>query len=187
MQTQQTKIQTRTHEYSTHLPALILAVQLTDGPVLELGTGVFSTFVLHDMLLPTERFLLSVDDSADWVDDLRHMEGERHAFQHVSHLEKGLFDVIGHEWDVVLIDYSTYKGRLLCLKELLPFSKIVILHDYGDTNSDAMWEQHNVSFEDVSQTVESARYKAFFNAQAPFTVVLSNFVDVKQEIKDSIE
>jgi len=160
-------------------------VQLTEGSVLDLGGGIFSTFILHDMLYSTNRLLLTVDDSANWLENFHGMENEFHRFRHVTNL-KGLFETIGKEWDVVLIDYGTYKGRLFCLKELLPYAKIVILHDYGDENSDGQWEVHGVSFEDIQDTIKSAKYKAIFSAQAPFTAVLSNFIDVSQKIKDSI-
>jgi len=175
----------RTHEYSTHLPALTLAVQLTEGSVLDLGGGIFSTFILHDMLYSTNRFLLTVDDSANWMGNFHGMENKFHQFRHVTNL-KGLFKTIGKEWDVALIDYGTYKGRLFCLKELLPYAKIIILHDYGDENSDSQWEAHGVSLKDVQDAVNEVEYKTLFNAQAPYTAVLSNFVNIEQKIKDSI-
>src|SRR3954454_11711777 len=34
-------------ETSTHFPVLIKLIQMTDGPVLELGSGLFSTPLLH--------------------------------------------------------------------------------------------------------------------------------------------
>jgi len=147
----------------------------------------FSTSLLHDILLPTKRLLVSVDDSANWIGGYKHLQHERHLFRHVrDHALGRMLDTIGREWDVVLIDYGSYHGRLYLLKELLPFSRIIVFHDYGDEESDSQWGQHGIHFSDVKEQVNSAMYKAMFTTQAPFTVVLSNFVDVEKEIEESI-
>ena len=47
----------------SHLPVLIKMVLMTDGPILELGTGFFSTPVLHWLCAEKKRKLVSYDSS----------------------------------------------------------------------------------------------------------------------------
>src|SRR3990172_8056396 len=54
--------------YGTHLPALIKAMEKTDGEVLELGMGIFSTPYLHYQCLLSKRKLVSYENYKAWLD-----------------------------------------------------------------------------------------------------------------------
>ena len=49
----------------SHLPVLLKAVQLTNGPILELGSGVCSTTFLHWMCRPYKRRLVTYENNPD--------------------------------------------------------------------------------------------------------------------------
>lgn len=86
----------------SHLPALMACLAVTDGPVLELGLGDFSTPVLHVMCYSVRR-LLSLDNDERAIRNFAHLT-ER---QHEVRLDPGYgsLDALAKEpWSVVLVD-----------------------------------------------------------------------------------
>jgi hypothetical protein len=58
--------------YGTHVPLLAAVISgAYVGPILELGTGYFSTPLLHQMCKATGQTLYSLDTSADWIANFR--------------------------------------------------------------------------------------------------------------------
>jgi len=53
--------------YGTHLAPLIKAVSKTDGDILELGMGVFSTPFLHYTAILSNRKLVSIENDKSWA------------------------------------------------------------------------------------------------------------------------
>src|SRR3954465_681875 len=55
-------------ETSTHFPLLIKLVQMTQGPILELGSGLFSTPLLHWLCFEQERELHTWEKYEHYLD-----------------------------------------------------------------------------------------------------------------------
>jgi hypothetical protein len=55
-------------DYGTHIAPLLTAVLATDGPVLELGCGDFSTPLLHAICAKQNRLLVSTDTDKAWLE-----------------------------------------------------------------------------------------------------------------------
>jgi hypothetical protein len=113
--------------YGTHLPVLLEWVFKTDGPVLEIGAGSFSTPILRYLL--DGRILVTVEPVSDWQD---HITGQCWSFapQCDHHWCKTLdvaFEVCP-QYDVILVDGPMPRD----LKALKGRGKIIVVHDTND-------------------------------------------------------
>lgn len=111
--------------YGTHLPALLEWLFKTDGPVLEIGAGSFSTPILAYLL--DERKLVTVEPKGPWLD---HVSGQslmstcEHHF--CTNLDQA-FEVCP-QYDVILVDGPMPRN----LKPLKGRGKIIVVHDTND-------------------------------------------------------
>ena len=137
---------------ATHLPVLLAAVAQTKGPVLELGSGFYSTPVLHSVLVPAKRTLLTIEcnevdvqDGIDFFEMFKHLEGEYHKVRYeknwtnlyvISYLRMFL-------WDVVLVDTAPAESRVDLIKNLKGNAKFIICHDAEE------WHDHEYHYSDV--------------------------------------
>lgn len=127
-------------QYQSHLPALLACIAVTDGPVLELGVGHFSTPHLHALCLATKRNLVSVEQNKEWHVEFKkydHIETRHsHRFSHavmfgeyIEVLTRSSISYIA-PWSVAFIDGSPGgKARADLFKHLLPLSEFVVVHD----------------------------------------------------------
>ena len=69
--------------YYTHAPLLAKCVANTTGPILELGTGVYSTSLLD--CLAGSRTVVSTDSNLDFLSELKtQFESPTHKFVHID-------------------------------------------------------------------------------------------------------
>lgn len=119
--------------YATHLPLLSLAIGATTGPVLEIGCGMYSTFMLHGVCL--HRRLVSLETDDEWF---RRFEGLRSA-NHELHCGKSYEEfntlIRGTKWDVVLVDHAPAERRIVDAVKVTD-AKVVVFHD---TNWEEMY------------------------------------------------
>lgn len=111
-------------QYQSHLPALLACIAQSDGPVLELGVGHFSTPHLHALCGALGRNLISVESDKEW----------RHEFQKYEHapwhyVVRDWCD-LGLRWGVAFIDHSPGgANRAAAFKALIDVSEFVVAHD----------------------------------------------------------
>lgn len=153
--------------YSSHLPLLIKMVSVTTGDVLELGTGMFSTPVLHWMCVPDKRKLVSYENDKHYYEISKQYENEYHAVNYVEDWDK--ID-IEKPWDVVFIDHEADR-RSKEVARIANFAKYVILHD-------TCWrDERHYHYREIYSLF---KYSYQFHLIRPKTTVLSNFVDVNE-------
>lgn len=125
-------------EWGSFLPALVAAVADSEGDVLEIGIGHFSTPILHSLCMALGRKLVSVEDNAEWVSPLVRYRNTGHL------LYLGDYDIIlpkmaSSKWGVVLIDNSPGGWRRLKDFEMfIDKAEIVLVHDYHRENEEAI-------------------------------------------------
>ncbi|MBP7119388.1 hypothetical protein KBA63_04870 [Candidatus Woesebacteria bacterium] len=160
--------------YGTHLAPLIQAVNKTDGDILEIGLGIFSTPYLHYQSFLSKRNLTSIDNVEGWVNRFKsshvsgHMyEGPYHKLITVNNWNEA---DIEKPWDVVLIDHSPSERRIEEVKRLANLAKYIIIHD---SNPRKDREYH------YSQIYPLFKYRTDWTGDANPATVLSNFVDLK--------
>ena len=152
--------------YASHLPVLTKIVELTDGPILELGTGLYTTPYLHFACLPSGRQLTSYESNADWIRYFKDCRSDFHTVNFISEwnsLNTSCF------WDIVLVDHSPDSRRKDEVKRLANKAKYLILHD-SDLENDTLYK--------YSEVYPLFKYRFDYTICKPHTTVLSNFVDL---------
>ena len=156
--------------YATHLPALMRALALTDGPVLELGMGLFSTPYLHYACALAGRDLVSYENNAGWAAIFEPYRSHKHTINVVESWDEADIEYV---WDVVLVDHSPSERRVVDIQRLEKWgeSKYYILHD-----SNGRWDKHY----HYSTIYPLFRYRTDWTGDGRHAVVLSNFVDLER-------
>ena len=102
--------------YATHMVPLITAVSNTDGPILEMGCGDYSTPLLHAICAASQRPLLTAETDASWMNLFLDLKRSWHQFQHVSDFYD--WDNVGNGvyWSVILIDHAPGNRRVVDIR-----------------------------------------------------------------------
>lgn len=119
-----------TVRYQSHLPALLACIAATDGAVLELGIGHFSTPHLHALLYSKFRTLVSAEDNEEWLNLFKkYRDPERHKMLLVDY-ELAIPMFAKERWGVAFIDHSPGgENRAAAFKALIEVSDYVVMHD----------------------------------------------------------
>lgn len=155
-----------TYGYASHQGPLGIALCVTKGPVLELGTGLSSTPMLHSACL-NGRYLLSVDEDFGYINRFKSYENDKgleskeqyHYFRHVVNYDR-FFETVGLDWSVVLVDcelpksvrssgYLTRQGLVGKFRDSRDFEGILVVHDTEskEFNDELLWDfKHKWTF-----------------------------------------
>lgn len=121
--------------WGSHLPAIMACLAVTNGDVLEIGIGNFSTPILHAFCVSSGRDLISIEKSSDWYNK----------FTYLKHNHHDLFtDWISNtndkkRYSVVFIDDSPGgENRATSFRTYIDQSEFVIVHDFWRENEEAI-------------------------------------------------
>ena len=152
-------------KFGTHMAPLITAVVNTNGAVLEMGCGDFSTPLLHAICSADKRFLLSAEDDKKWMNYFLDLSCDWHQFQYVSSLDKWGQVGVGMQFSVVLVDHFRDR-RIIDIDRLRPYTEIFVIHDT---------ERLDYGFESV---LSSFKYIYTYKRYFVTTTLVSDTVDV---------
>jgi len=156
--------------YSSHLPMLLEAFKRTKGDVLELGPGVFSTPILHWLCEKEKRNLVTIESDLGWLRFCRqYYQTDGHKFYHVNSFRDAA-KLINKDWGLVLVDHSPSARRVHEIRKLADKAQILVVHDANE------WHERVYH---LSTIYPLFKYKYLFKGAEPHTVLLSNFVDLK--------
>ena len=153
-------------EWGTHLPVLIKLTSITNGSILELGGGVYSTPFLHWVCFPSKRKLVSYDSDPGYFQQVLQYVDTFHDVTFVND-----WDSINIElpWDIVLVDHVTER-RATEAKRVANFAKYVVLHDSDPSRNNRVYKYDEV--------YPLFKYRFDYKDTSPNTTVLSNFVNL---------
>lgn len=155
--------------YSSHLPVLIKAVEKTDGDVLELGTGLFSTPVLHWLCNTNKRHLVSYDNDEEYFNIIKNYANDNHQIHLISNWNEIDIEV---PWDVVFIDHPEDR-RIKDALRVANFAKYIVIHDTG------WWLKRKMAIYN-KELFPFFKYRVDFRIDRRMqTTLLSNLVDLK--------
>jgi len=117
--------------WASHLPLLIKAFESSTGAVLELGTGVFSTPVLHMLCKSKDRPLVSYEFNQKYVDDHRKFLHPLHQIHHVTDWDSIKIDV---PWGLVFVDHSPDIRRGIEAGRVANHAQFIVMHDSDPSN-----------------------------------------------------
>jgi hypothetical protein len=148
-------------QYTTHIPMLTKCVLATDGGVLELGSGLSSTPLLHWLCHEKSRPLWTFEDEADYYQFAHKFQSKFHRIRLINFAD---FKVNGH-WSVALVDQST-KWRVPTILYLKDKVDYIVIHDTEGTayGYDKIWSHF--------------KYIHHWKGCVPWTSVVSNFKDL---------
>jgi len=158
----------------SHLPVLMKVMDITDGPVLELGMGLFSTPYLHWACYDKRRKLVSYENKKDFYEsfifnDRREIVNgyDYHEVKFVENSDWDKVDLSGH-WSVVLIDHNPGPRRREEIKRLANNVDYIVVHDTDPKNN--WYYKYEEYFPIFKHRWDSNIY--------PRTTVLSNFYEI---------
>lgn len=157
-------------ETSTHFPFLIQAVQHTTGTVLEVGSGIFSTPLLHWLCFDSKRELITAEHYAHYLEFANKFKTENHQIISIDPKDIAAEKIDGH-FSVVFIDHSPKKPRTRGDDALLfkDRADLIVLHDAGETGHKKYG---------YDQLYSQFKYRKDWNGTWPSTTILSNTDDL---------
>jgi hypothetical protein len=153
--------------WASHLPVLIKILQISDGPVLELGSGIFSTPVMHWLCLESKRRLITYEDVPDYYNMIKRFSYGMHEIKLIEDWDKIPIDNV--HWGVVFVDHNPPERRKIEIARLANIADYIIVHD-TESQMDA-----ETGF--IKESFPLFKYSYNYKRQKPYTSVLSNFID----------
>lgn len=124
----------------SHLPILSKIMGMTDGAVLELGSGLFSTPYLHWACFEKRRKLITYENKKAFLetfifDDKRELIND-YKYHEMRFVENSDWDAIDltEPWSVALIDHNPGPRRKEEIKRLADNTDYIIVHDTDKKN-----------------------------------------------------
>lgn len=149
------------------MPILARIVDMSDGPILELGMGIYSTPLLDLMCHEKKRTLVSYDDDPAWFKENQEWESDYHKVHLISNYDEA--DIENTHWSVVLVDHKPAIRRLTEIKRLAWHANYILIHDS---------EPEANNFFRYTWIYRFFKYRYDYTKCRPHTTVLSNFIDV---------
>lgn len=150
----------------SHLPTLIKTINVSTGPVLELGMGTFSTHYLHWACYESKRKLVSFENKPECFEWAKDFRNDYHDVNLITDWDS--IDLSGH-WGVVLIDHAPTPRRKHEIRKLADRADYVVIHDS---------EPEREGWQKLWQIYPLFKYRKDFGRENPLTTVLSNFKDL---------
>lgn len=154
-------------KYVSYLPAMVAAIQNTDGPVLELGCGI-GTFTLHWICLYQGKQLISCENNEEWYKFVQHCASPLHEVRLVNDWRE---IAMGQPWGAVLVDQAPAEDRNDAIRRLADHAQAIVIHDAQGRS------RKHYHYEEIWPLF---KYIRGYNLALPHSVVVSNFVDVNQ-------
>ncbi|MGE0206433.1 MAG: hypothetical protein AB7R69_01140 [Candidatus Babeliales bacterium] len=163
--------------YGTHMAPLMTVVANTKGPILELGSGDYSTPLLHAVCSVTKRFLLTTDTDKRWLSLFIDLARDWHHFSYIPVFEDDwaknpkpeLWDAVGTDryWSVVFVDHRPGDRRRVDIERLRHNADIFVVHDT---------EEPAYGYEPVLATF---KYRYTYLRYAIQTTIVSDTIDIR--------
>lgn len=109
------------NNWSNHRGLLLLGLHLTDGPVLELGSGEGSTHLLRMDCQATKRIFQSFDNSEEWC--------KKTGASYIENWDDLIEKALQHHHGLIFIDHAPGERRHLDAIALANAADVLVLHD----------------------------------------------------------
>lgn len=157
---------------ASHLPILAKVMDISTGPVLEMGMGYYSTPFLYWKCKEQGRKLLSLEGDLIWMKKLEMPDFEGEGFNAVHVKDWDEADIDNTHWGVVLIDHRPAVRRRVDAKRLANNADFVLMHD-SEPEIDRFYR--------YGDAYKHFKYRYDYKSVGkPNTTVLSNFIDLSK-------
>lgn len=153
--------------WGSHMPLLLKVAQMTDGPILELGSGISSTPLLHYICEPAGRLLDTYENDFKYYSTFKQFATETHRVLYVEDWD--YLPLENQMWDVAFIDHAPAQRRVVELMRLAYCAKYIICHDSQPQH----WRIYR-----YPAYFDKFKYRYDYTRFSPHTTLLSNYVDL---------
>lgn len=156
----------RSLHWGSHLPVLIRMTELvTEGDILELGTGIYSTPFLHYICMLQGRKLVSYENNINYYNVYKDYQCD---FHDVIFIEDWAdLDIRRRDrWEIAFIDCNPEEERAMLARKLRAYANYVVIHD-------SQPEVDNIT--QYSEIYPLFRKRYDYTKESPSTTILSNF------------
>ena len=152
--------------HGSHLPVLMKVMDISSGPVLEIGMGFYSTSYLHWKCYLKNRELYSFEDVEQFAEKFYRLKSETHHISLVADYDEVPEDL---HWSVLFIDHGPNTRRIREIERFANKCDYMIIHDTEHKRRDT-YSYHKV--------FPLFKYRYDFKGTYPETSVVSNFKDL---------
>ena len=153
---------------ASHIEPLVRAFEKTDGDILELGTGYYSTTILQWLCELNWRRLYSFETSEKWYKKATQVQKPFHFVKHVTDWDQVN---LNQRWGLAFVDHSPGERRHIDIKRLINFANCIVVHD-SEPQSDNVYQ--------YSKIWDLFKYRVDYKKYRAWTTILSNSVDVRK-------
>jgi hypothetical protein len=154
-------------EWGSHIPVLIKVFELSSGDILELGTGPFSTPLLHWLSLDSGRPLISYENNDEYYQMHKGFQSSLHKVNKVTDWEKT--DINKH-WGMAFVDLAPARQRKVVLQKLVGNCDFVVVHDT---------EPESEKWYRCRDLFAQFKYRSDYTKSKPWTSVFSNLYQLQ--------
>lgn len=130
--------------YTTHMGILVKVLSISEGDVIELGTGPFSTPLLHWICKDMGRKLISYETDPDYYNYARQYRSPLHRIRQVPNWDE--VDATTHR-GVVFIDHNPVERRAIDTIRFKDSADYILIHDTSNVNYfSSIWLHFKYSF-----------------------------------------
>lgn len=148
--------------WTTHMGVLVRVLLISEGDVVELGSGPASTPLLHWMCKDMNRRLITYENNLNFYQYARQYQSRLHRIGFINNWDE--VDNKTHR-GVVLIDHAPEERRGPDTIRFKDSADFIILHDSNIEN-------------DYAEALPHFKYVYTWKACRPWTSVVSNFKDL---------
>ena len=152
---------------ASHIEPLVRAFEKTEGDVLEMGTGYYSTSLLSWLCELSGRRLYSFEASRKWFEKTVKNKKPFHFVEHV-HDWDGVD--LNQRWGLAFIDHGPGERRHVDIKRLVNFANCIVVHD-SEPQSDHVYQ--------YSKIWDLFKYRIDYKKYRAWTTIISNSEDVR--------
>ncbi len=152
------------NQYATHQQVLVKAVLNTQGPIIELGCGWYSTPILHELALYSNRVLFTFDNNLEWLEHFKHFGSSNHIVEFSNWKDI----VFRYHLGVVFVDTAPGPEREYLVDQFRGSTDVLVLHDTE--------EQVQYGWQRVLPTF---KYQYTDKTQPTWTTLASDKIDVR--------
>ncbi len=161
-------------DWGSHIPILIKCLELSEGPVLELGMGASSTILLHSLCFAQDRLLVSYENDGRFIEQFKNFQTPTHQIHFVEDWAKIDID---KPWAVALVDHKPALQRKEEIKRLTD-TLFVVVHDTQERADE------HYGYEEIYPLF---KYRYDYTKFENQTTVLSNKDELKNIFHNSID
>jgi len=152
---------------ASHLILLARVFDKSEGDVLEVGTGYYSTLLLHWLGTTHKRQVYSYESSNYWYQRAKKMENEYHHIVYCPSWDEIPTD---KHWGMIFIDHGPNERRRTEIEKFKDKCDYMVIHDTEPASNRAY---------KYSEIWHLFKYKYDYNKILPATSVVSNSKELK--------